>query len=121
MRAFRCPAAAPSARARSTCTFRRSKNSARTIAVDHGYVEARAKRLRGATFRFPKITVTGTENILTAAVLAEGETVLENCALEPEVTDLAELLIKMGAKIEGAGTSTIRIQGVERCMAQRTP
>ncbi len=84
------------------------------ISVEHGYVEAKAKRLRGTTFRFPKITVTGTENILTAAVLAEGETVLENAALEPEVTDLAELLIKMGARIEGAGTSTIRVQGVER-------
>src|SRR6202166_1591317 len=80
--------------------------------VEHGYVEARAKRLRGATFRFPKITVTGTENILTAAVLAEGETILENCALEPEIPDLAELLIKMGAKIEGVGTSTLRVQGV---------
>src|SRR5277367_5689920 len=85
-----------------------------TITVDHGYVEAKCKRLRGAEFRFPKITVTGTENILTAAVLAEGETVLENCALEPEVTDLVDLLTKMGAKIEGAGTSTLRIQGVER-------
>jgi len=84
------------------------------IKVDHGYVEARAKRLRGAEFRFPKITVTGTENILTAAVLAEGETVLENCALEPEIADLADLLIKMGARIEGAGTSTIRVRGVER-------
>src|SRR5579864_5388692 len=84
------------------------------ISVEHGYVEARATRLRGATFRFPKITVTGTENILTAAVLAEGETVLENCALEPEVTDLAALLVKMGAKIEGAGTSTIRVEGVEK-------
>jgi UDP-N-acetylglucosamine 1-carboxyvinyltransferase len=85
-----------------------------TISVDHGYVEARAKRLRGATFRFPKITVTGTENLLTAAVLAEGETVLENCALEPEISDLAELLVKMGAKIEGAGTARISIEGVER-------
>src|ERR1700690_145045 len=84
------------------------------ISVDHGYVEARAKRLRGATFRFPRITVTGTENILTAAVLAEGETVLENCALEPEIPDLADLLIKMGAQIEGAGTRTIRVQGVEK-------
>ncbi|MGA8035746.1 MAG: UDP-N-acetylglucosamine 1-carboxyvinyltransferase [Candidatus Acidiferrales bacterium] len=81
--------------------------------VEHGYVEAKAKRLRGTTFRFPKITVTGTENILTAAVLAEGETVLENSAIEPEVTDLAELLIKMGAKIDGVGTSTLRIQGVK--------
>ncbi|MBZ5695361.1 MAG: UDP-N-acetylglucosamine 1-carboxyvinyltransferase [Acidobacteriia bacterium] len=85
-----------------------------TISVEHGYVEARAERLRGTTFRFPKITVTGTENILTAAVLAEGETVLENCALEPEIADLAELLVKMGAEIEGAGTPTIRVQGVEK-------
>ena len=84
------------------------------VTVDHGYIEARAERLRGTTFRFPKITVTGTENILTAAVLAEGETVLENCALEPEITDLADLLIKMGAQIEGAGTATIRVQGVEK-------
>lgn len=84
------------------------------ITVDHGYVEARTKRLRGTTFRFPKITVTGTENILTAAVLAEGETILENCALEPEIPDIAELLIKMGAKIEGHGTPTIRIEGVEK-------
>jgi UDP-N-acetylglucosamine 1-carboxyvinyltransferase len=85
-----------------------------TISVDHGYVEARAKRLRGATFRFPKITVTGTENVLAAAVLAEGETVLKNAALEPEVTDLAALLVKMGAKIDGAGTPTIRVEGVEK-------
>jgi UDP-N-acetylglucosamine 1-carboxyvinyltransferase len=84
------------------------------ITVEHGYVEAKAKRLRGANFRFPKITVTGTENVLTAAVLAEGETVLENCALEPEVTDLVDLLTKMGAKIEGRGTHELRIQGVER-------
>ena len=85
-----------------------------TISVDHGYVEARAERLHGTTFRFPKITVTGTENILTAAVLAEGETVLENCALEPEIPDLAALLTKMGARIEGAGTPTIRVQGVDK-------
>ncbi|HTR25168.1 MAG TPA: UDP-N-acetylglucosamine 1-carboxyvinyltransferase [Terriglobales bacterium] len=84
------------------------------ISVEHGYVEARAKRLRGAQVRFPKITVTGTENVLTAAVLAEGETILENCALEPEVTDLVDLLTKMGAKIEGRGTSTLGIQGVDR-------
>jgi UDP-N-acetylglucosamine 1-carboxyvinyltransferase len=84
------------------------------ISVEHGYVEARAKRLRGTLFRFPKITVTGTENILTAAVLAEGETILENAAREPEVSDLAALLTKMGAKIEGAGTSTIRVKGVEQ-------
>jgi UDP-N-acetylglucosamine 1-carboxyvinyltransferase len=84
------------------------------ISVEHGYVEARAKRLRGTLFSFPKITVTGTENILTAAVLAEGETILENAAREPEVSDLAALLTKMGAKIEGAGTPTIRVQGVEQ-------
>jgi len=83
------------------------------ISVEHGYVEAHARRLRGNAFRFPKITVTGTENILNAATLAEGETVLANCAMEPEVTDLAHLLIKMGAKIEGVGTSTLRIQGVD--------
>jgi len=85
-----------------------------TISVDHGYVEARTKRLRGATIRFPKITVTGTENVLIAAVLAEGETILENCALEPEIADLAALLVKMGARIEGAGTPTIRVQGVAK-------
>jgi UDP-N-acetylglucosamine 1-carboxyvinyltransferase len=84
------------------------------ITVQHGYVEARAKRLRGTSFRFPKITVTGTENVLMAAVRAEGETVLENAAREPEVADLAGLLSKMGAKIEGAGTATIRVQGVEQ-------
>jgi UDP-N-acetylglucosamine 1-carboxyvinyltransferase len=84
------------------------------IAVDHGYVEARVDRLRGAEIHFDKITVTGTENILTAAVLADGETILHNAALEPEVVDLAELLTKMGAKIEGAGTSTIRVQGVSK-------
>ncbi|MFZ0036792.1 MAG: UDP-N-acetylglucosamine 1-carboxyvinyltransferase, partial [Candidatus Acidiferrales bacterium] len=84
------------------------------ITVDHGYVEARAKRLHGARIHFDKITVTGTENILTAAVLAEGESILMNAAREPEVTDLAELLIKMGAKIEGLGTPELRVQGVER-------
>ncbi len=84
------------------------------ISIDHGYVEARTKRLRGAEIHFDKITVTGTENIMMAAALADGESVLSNAALEPEITDLADLLIKMGAKVEGAGTSTIRIRGVER-------
>jgi UDP-N-acetylglucosamine 1-carboxyvinyltransferase len=79
----------------------------------HGYVEAVAPQgLRGATIRFERITVTGTEDLMMAAVLARGETVLQNAAREPEVTDLAALLGKMGAKIEGAGTSTIRIEGV---------
>jgi len=81
----------------------------------HGYIEAEAPEgLRGATVNFDRITVTGTEDLMMAAVLAKGETVLRNAAREPEVTDLAELLIAMGARIEGAGTSTIRIQGVER-------
>ena len=83
-----------------------------TITQEHGYLEARTSRLRGAHIVFDKITVTGTEDLLMAAVLAEGETLMENCAREPEVTDLAALLIAMGAKIEGAGTSTIRVQGV---------
>jgi len=81
----------------------------------HGYIEAQAPEgLRGAVVRFDRITVTGTEDLLMAAALARGETLLLNAALEPEVADLAELLGKMGARIEGAGTSTIRIQGVER-------
>ncbi|MHB8411654.1 MAG: UDP-N-acetylglucosamine 1-carboxyvinyltransferase [Candidatus Acidiferrales bacterium] len=84
------------------------------ISIDHGYVEARAERLRGAEIHFEKITVTGTENILMAAALAQGESVLTNTAREPEITDLAELLIKMGAKIEGAGSDTIRVGGVEK-------
>ncbi len=83
-----------------------------TITQEHGYVEARTDRLKGAHIVFDKITVTGTEDLLMAAVLAEGETLLENCAQEPEVTDLAAMLVGMGAKIEGAGTSTIRVQGV---------
>ncbi|HWR34299.1 MAG TPA: UDP-N-acetylglucosamine 1-carboxyvinyltransferase [Clostridia bacterium] len=85
-----------------------------TIKQEHGYVEARCERLKGNKIVFDKITVTGTEDLLMAAVLAEGETVMENCAREPEVADLAALLTKMGARIEGAGTSTIRIQGVEK-------
>jgi UDP-N-acetylglucosamine 1-carboxyvinyltransferase len=83
-----------------------------TITQEHGYLEARVDRLRGAHLVFDRITVTGTEDLLMAAVLAEGETLMENCAREPEVVDLAALLTAMGAKIEGAGTSTIRVQGV---------
>ena len=83
------------------------------ITYEHGYIEARAERLKGTHIVFDKITVTGTEDLLMAADLAEGETLFENCAREPEVTDLAALLTAMGAKIEGAGTSTIRVQGVE--------
>jgi UDP-N-acetylglucosamine 1-carboxyvinyltransferase len=83
------------------------------ISVDHGYVDARAERLHGAEVYFDTVTVTGTENVLMAASRAEGITVLRNAACEPEVVDLAALLTSMGAKIEGAGTPTIRIEGVE--------
>jgi UDP-N-acetylglucosamine 1-carboxyvinyltransferase len=90
-----------------------------TITQEHGYLEARAERLRGAHIAFDKITVTGTEDLLMAAVLAEGETLMENCAREPELADLAALLTAMGAKIDGAGTSTLRIKGVERLHGAR--
>ena len=90
-----------------------------TITQEHGYLEARASRLRGAHLVFDKITVTGTEDLLMAAVLAEGETRMENCAREPEVVDLASLLAAMGAKIQGAGTSTIQVQGVTRLHGAR--
>jgi UDP-N-acetylglucosamine 1-carboxyvinyltransferase len=89
------------------------------ITQEHGYLEARADRLRGAHVVFDKITVTGTEDLLMAAVLAEGETLMENCAREPEVADLAALLTAMGAKIKGAGTSTIQVQGVQRLHGAR--
>ncbi|HTU40060.1 MAG TPA: UDP-N-acetylglucosamine 1-carboxyvinyltransferase [Candidatus Aquilonibacter sp.] len=84
------------------------------ITQEHGYVEATADRLKGAEILFDKITVTGTEDLLMAATLAEGETILQNAAREPEVTDLAALLNKMGAKIQGAGTPTIKIKGVSK-------
>jgi len=85
-----------------------------SVVVENGFIKARAKRLRGAHIVFDIVTVTGTENLLMAAVLADGETVLENAAREPEVTDLANFLIGMGAKIEGAGSSTIVVQGVDK-------
>ncbi|MBV8708225.1 MAG: UDP-N-acetylglucosamine 1-carboxyvinyltransferase [Acidobacteriaceae bacterium] len=86
-----------------------------TIEQSYGYVEAQAPDgLRGGEIHFDRITVTGTEDVLMAAVLARGETVISNAAREPEVQDLANLLTKMGAQIEGAGTSTIRVAGVER-------
>jgi UDP-N-acetylglucosamine 1-carboxyvinyltransferase len=87
------------------------------ISTEHGYVEARVPeggRLHGAHIVFDRITVTGTENLMMAAALADGETVMENAAREPEIPDLAELLVKMGAKVEGAGTSTLRVHGVRR-------
>jgi UDP-N-acetylglucosamine 1-carboxyvinyltransferase len=87
------------------------------IATEHGYIQARipqGRRLKGAHIVFEKITVTGTENILMAATLADGVTTLENCAREPEITDLVHLLRKMGANIEGDDTSTLKIRGVEK-------
>jgi UDP-N-acetylglucosamine 1-carboxyvinyltransferase len=90
-----------------------------TITQEHGYLEARADRLRGAHLVFDKITVTGTEDLLMAAVVADGETLMENCAREPEVADLAALLIAMGANIQGAGTSTIRVLGVSKLHGAR--
>ncbi len=84
------------------------------IEIEHGYIEARATRLKGARIFMDLVTVTGTENLLMAATLAEGTTVLENAAREPEVVDLANCLIAMGAKIEGAGGDIITIHGVDR-------
>ena len=83
------------------------------ITIEHGYIKARAKRLKGARIVMDMVTVTGTENLLMAAVLADGVTTLENSAREPEVTDLADCLVKMGAKIEGIGTDTLVVTGVE--------
>lgn len=84
------------------------------VVVEEGFIKARAERLKGAHIVFDTVTVTGTENLLMAAVLAEGETVLENAAREPEVTDLAHFLVGIGAKIDGIGSSTLSIHGVER-------
>ena len=84
------------------------------IHVEHGYVHAKASRLKGARIVTDMVTVTGTENLMMAAVLADGETIIENAAREPEVVDLANCLISMGAQISGAGTDIIRIRGVER-------
>jgi len=84
------------------------------IEVENGYIKARVDRLKGARLVMDIVTVTGTENLMMAATLADGETVIENAAREPEVTDLANCLIAMGAEITGAGTDTIRINGVER-------
>ncbi len=84
------------------------------VTVENGYIRARAKRLKGARINMDIVTVTGTENIMMAAVLASGTTVIENAAQEPEVVDLANCLNAMGAKVEGAGTATITIEGVER-------
>ncbi len=87
------------------------------IQLKHGYIEAKTKGLKGADIYLDVTTVTGTENLMMAAALAKGETVIENAAMEPEVVDLAEVLNKMGANISGAGSSIIRIKGVKRLMA----
>ena len=84
------------------------------VSVEHGYVHARVPRLKGARLFTDMVTVTGTENLMMAACLADGETVIENAAREPEIVDLANCLVAMGARISGAGTDVIRIQGVER-------
>ncbi len=89
------------------------------VVLEHGFVEAETEGLTGARFRFDTQTVTGTENLLMAACLARGTTVLENAAREPEVEDLAKLLTAMGARIQGAGTETIEIHGVERLRGAR--
>jgi UDP-N-acetylglucosamine 1-carboxyvinyltransferase len=89
------------------------------IQIENGYIRARAGRLKGTRLVLDTVTVTGTENLMMAAVLAEGETIIENAAREPEVVDLAEFLIAMGAKIRGAGTDRIVIEGVERLTGTR--
>jgi UDP-N-acetylglucosamine 1-carboxyvinyltransferase len=87
------------------------------IIIEHGYIKAKASRLKGARIVMDMVTVTGTENLLMAAVLADGVTILENSAREPEVTDLAHCLVRMGAKINGIGTDTLVIDGVEKLHA----
>jgi UDP-N-acetylglucosamine 1-carboxyvinyltransferase len=89
------------------------------ISIEHGFIHARAKRLKGARIVTDMITVTGTENLLMAAVLAQGETVIENAAREPEVTDLAHMLVAMGAKIDGIGSDRLAIQGVDELHGAR--
>src|SRR5204863_8541056 len=84
------------------------------IDLDHGYIDARAKRLVGTTLLFDVVTVTGTENLMMAATLAQGVTTLENAAREPEVVDLAECLNATGARITAAGSARIVVEGVER-------
>jgi UDP-N-acetylglucosamine 1-carboxyvinyltransferase len=89
------------------------------VTSEHGFVKAKASRLRGAHILFPKVTVGATKNAMMAATLAEGVTVLENCAQEPEIVDLANFLVKMGARIEGQGSPKIRIEGVQELHGAR--
>jgi UDP-N-acetylglucosamine 1-carboxyvinyltransferase len=111
-RACRCPAAAPSARGRSISTSRACRRWAPRLRSSRAMCTPRP-RLKGARLFTDMVTVTGTENLMMAACLAEGETVIENAAREPEVVDLANCLVAMGARISGAGGDVIRIQGVE--------
>jgi UDP-N-acetylglucosamine 1-carboxyvinyltransferase len=90
-----------------------------SISIDNGYIRARAERLHGARLVLDTVTVTGTENLLMAATRAQGETVIENAAREPEITELASFLTAMGARIEGAGSDTIRVQGVDSLSGTR--
>ncbi len=89
------------------------------LAIEHGYISVRAKRLKGARICMDLITVTGTENIMMAATLAQGTTVIENAAREPEVADLANCLNAMGARVQGAGSDVITVEGVERLHGAR--
>ena len=122
-RSSRCPADARSAIGPSICTWPASRRSGRRSRIEHGYVVARAGRLTGATIHLagPRgPTVTGTANVLSAAVLARGETTLTGAAVEPEIVDLGRLLVAMGAKIEGLGTSTLRVDR-RRASLRRDP
>ncbi len=107
------PGGCASARVRSTSMWPACRPWAPIFTIENGYIKARAGRLRGARLVLDTVTVTGTENLMMAAALADGETVLENAAREPEVVDLANFLIAMGAKIKGAGTDRIVIEGVQ--------
>ena len=89
------------------------------VSLEHGFIDAKTEGLSGATIRFGTVSVGGTENLMMASCLARGETILENCAREPEIEDLAELLVRMGASIEGAGTDRIRVHGVDRLHGAR--
>ena len=111
----RCPAAAPSARARSTCTCAASRRSApSSTCATATSTPPRRTGCKGAVFEFPFVSVGATENLLMAATLARGTTVLKNAAREPEIVDLAQCLRRMGAEIAGEGTATIEIRGVDR-------
>jgi 5-enolpyruvylshikimate-3-phosphate synthase len=116
-RKSRCPAVAPSARDPVNLHIKGLEAMGADIKVENGYIRARANRLKGAHIVLDLVTVTGTENLLMAATLAQGTTIIENAAREPEVVDLADCLNAMGAKISGAGTDTLVIEGWRACTA----